>query len=81
MTVKHKTTWDGLVDESGEAINKISALSYNEDHDITPDTIANTLSDHNKAAHDALDIDAGTVDGVHSSSIIKDGDIINGGAY
>ncbi|HCP60308.1 MAG TPA: hypothetical protein DIT43_01860 [Dehalococcoidia bacterium] len=33
-----------------------------------PRTIAELLSDHNKAVHDALDIDADTVDGAHIKS-------------
>jgi len=34
-----------------------------------PDTIANVLSDHNKAVHDALNIDADTLDGKHASEL------------
>ena len=33
-----------------------------------PNTIANVLTDHDKAAHDALGIDADTVDGEHASA-------------
>ena len=36
---------------------------------ILPDTIANVLTDHNKATHDALGIDADTVDGLQGSDL------------
>ncbi len=35
-----------------------------------PDTIANVLSDHNKAAHDALNIDADTLDSISSAGFL-----------
>jgi len=35
-----------------------------------PNTTANILSDHNKAAHDALNIDADTVDGEEAAAIV-----------
>jgi len=35
-----------------------------------PNTIANVLTDHDKAAHDALGIDADTVDGKHASDLL-----------
>jgi hypothetical protein len=44
---------------------KIPWASYNEEHDAG--AIADVLTDHDKAAHDALDIDADTLDG-HDSA-------------
>jgi hypothetical protein len=38
------------------------------EHLSLPNSIANVLSDHNKAAHDALDIDADTLDGSHAAA-------------
>jgi len=38
------------------------------EHLSLPNSIANVLSDHDKAAHDALDIDADTLDGSHASA-------------
>jgi hypothetical protein len=38
------------------------------EHLSLPNSIANVLSDHNKAAHDALDIDADTLDGNDASA-------------
>lgn len=41
-----------------------------------PDTIANVLSDHDKAAHDALAINAGQVDGIEGAELLqRDGSI------
>ncbi len=37
------------------------------EHKSLPNTIAQVLSDHNKTVHDALNIDAGLVDGFHAS--------------
>ena len=43
---------------------------------VFPNTIANVLTDHNVAAHNALGIDADTVDGWHSQDLIPAGSII-----
>jgi len=40
------------------------------EHLSLPNTIAAVLTDHNKAAHDALNIDADTVDGEHAAAIV-----------
>jgi len=40
------------------------------EHKSLPNTIAQVLSDHNKAAHDALGIDADTVDGEEAADIV-----------
>lgn len=45
-----------------------------------PNTIANVLTDHDKAAHDALNIDADTLDGVQGANFLRSdvGDIMLG---
>lgn len=45
------------------------------EHLSLPNSIANVLSDHNKAVHDALDIDADTVDGAHLSELATDAEL------
>jgi len=53
------------------AIDHNSLLNYAANrHLVLPNTIANVLSDHDKAAHDALNIDADTLDSISSAAFI-----------
>lgn len=57
-------------------LNQIPDILTGKDADTTdglhlPNTIANLLTDHDKANHDALDIDADSVDGYHASDLIR----------
>jgi len=63
MSITH-TFVNGKADGADATIVRPS--DWNANHTITPDTIANILSDHDKAAHDALNIDADTLDGIDS---------------
>lgn len=54
MTITH-TFVNPKADGADATITRPS--DWNAAHNVTPDTIANVLSDHNKAAHDALAID------------------------
>jgi hypothetical protein len=58
------------------AVGRIPKLSYNEDHDVDDASIAVAkLSDHNKANHDSLDIDADTLDGHDSAYFAVSGSV------
>lgn len=58
----------GLVDPT--VINHDTLLNFVAlEHLLLPNTIVNVLSDHNKVAHDALNIDADQVDGEHANAI------------
>lgn len=51
------------------------------EHASLPNTIANVLSDHDKAAHDALEIDAGSVDDKEPGTTAGKLPILDGSAY
>jgi len=62
------------------AVTATSAMVANLDADKVdgidlPGTIASVLSDHNKAAHDALGIDADTLDTYHASSFPRKAEV------
>jgi len=65
MAITHSMV-NGKADGADATIVRPS--DWNANHTITPDTIANILSDHDKAAHDALNIDADTLDGNDSAA-------------
>ena len=51
--------------EPNDATKEVSSTAWNDGH--TPGTIADVLTDHDKAAHDALLIDADTLDTQHAA--------------
>lgn len=57
----------------GDELNhdNLAGFAANE-HKALPATIVAALSDHDKAAHDALNIDADTVDGEEAADIVTD---------
>jgi len=64
--IKHTTPYT----KPNNPIYEISKNAWNEDHSIDDGTISIIkLSDHNKASHDALGINADTVDGLHASEM------------
>jgi len=65
MSIKHSKV-STVAD--GSDSTQIRPSDWNQDHSITPDTIANILSDHDKATHDALGIDADLLDGSHATA-------------
>lgn len=64
MAIKHSFVSE-KADGSDQTLVKPS--DWNASHTGLPDTIANVLSDHTKANHDSLGIDADTVDSSHAS--------------
>lgn len=70
MTVKHSKV-STIPDGSDTSVVRPS--DWNANHDITPDTISNVLSDHNKTNHDSLLINADTVDGSHAANFATSG--------
>jgi hypothetical protein len=44
MSISHHIKWDGVLDGDGKALNKVSGLSYNDNHDITPFAISEILT-------------------------------------
>jgi len=77
----YKTTYD--VDEDGkvdaaEDSDKLEGSTKAQVQDHAPKAHTHPvaeLTDHNKAAHDALDIDADTVDGAHLSELATDAEL------
>lgn len=70
---------DGLIDDSDKVDTEHAADIVTEARVKAhfPDTIADILSDHDTAAHDALGIDAATLDGLDSLDFInKDGSVM-----
>jgi len=54
----------------GDLINHDNLTGFlAAEHKSLPNTIAQVLSDHNKAAHDALDINADKLDGYHATQL------------
>lgn len=60
--IKHQFT--SIKSDSSDA-TLVRPSDWNAEHTVTPFTIAEILSDHNKSVHDALGIDADTVDAQH----------------
>jgi len=60
--IKHHTLGTGTNDPT----KQVSVTAWQETHD--PGACADSLTDHTKATHDALDIDADTVDGSHAAA-------------
>ncbi len=68
----------GITHKSKKASKtKLAAAEWNEEHEIVPMQIALILSDHDKAAHDPLGIDAATL-GSHLSSDFAASDVVTG---
>ena len=66
----------GITHKSKKASKtKLAAAEWNEEHEIVPMPITLILSDHDKAAHDPLGIDAATL-GSHPSSDFAASDVV-----
>jgi len=54
-------------------VNEVAAIAGSKLDPVIPNIIANLLTDHDKVTHDALNIDADTIDGAHAG--LDDGDV------
>jgi len=52
-------------------VNEVAAIAGSKLDPAIPNTVATLLTDHDKALHDALGIDAHSVDGEHASELLR----------